>query len=123
MGPVLTWCQYYQATRLQRHCLVGGLIVTGCPAAVQDKDKPILFSMARLDTVKNLTGLAEWYGRNERLRKARPKPSIQYCPTAQPPAISQWLQPGHGHMCFSRRLGHAHGTVLGLRVEGLGFGV
>ena len=24
--------------------------------------------MARLDRVKNLTGLAEWYGRNKRLR-------------------------------------------------------
>lgn len=33
-----------------------------------DRNKPILFSMARLDKVKNLTGLAEWYGSNERLR-------------------------------------------------------
>jgi hypothetical protein len=34
----------------------------------QDRSKPILFSMARLDRVKNLTSLAEWYGRSERLR-------------------------------------------------------
>ncbi len=34
----------------------------------QDKNKPILFTMARLDRVKNLTGLVEWFGRNERLR-------------------------------------------------------
>ena len=40
--------------------------------STQDKEKPVLFSMARLDTVKNLTGLAEWYGRNERLRKVQP---------------------------------------------------
>ncbi|OMO59820.1 Sucrose synthase [Corchorus capsularis] len=33
-----------------------------------DKKKPIIFSMARLDTVKNLTGLTEWYGKNKRLR-------------------------------------------------------
>ncbi|KAE8713355.1 Sucrose synthase 5 [Hibiscus syriacus] len=33
-----------------------------------DRKKPIIFSMARLDTVKNLTGLAEWYGKNKRLR-------------------------------------------------------
>ncbi|XP_019177380.1 PREDICTED: sucrose synthase 7-like [Ipomoea nil] len=33
-----------------------------------DKNKPILFTMARLDTVKNTTGLTEWYGRNKRLR-------------------------------------------------------
>lgn len=33
-----------------------------------DRTKPILFSMARLDKIKNLTGLAEWYGASERLR-------------------------------------------------------
>ena len=36
---------------------------------MQDTDKPIIFSMARLDHVKNLTGLAEWFGQNERLQK------------------------------------------------------
>lgn len=33
-----------------------------------DKQKPIVFSMARLDTVKNISGLTEWYGKNKRLR-------------------------------------------------------
>ncbi|KAI4347346.1 hypothetical protein L6164_008162 [Bauhinia variegata] len=33
-----------------------------------DRKKPIIFSMARLDTVKNMTGLVEWYGKNKRLR-------------------------------------------------------
>ncbi|GFP99070.1 sucrose synthase 6 [Phtheirospermum japonicum] len=33
-----------------------------------DKKKPIIFSMARLDTVKNITGLTEWFGKNKRLR-------------------------------------------------------
>ncbi|KAK4479260.1 hypothetical protein RD792_014771 [Penstemon davidsonii] len=33
-----------------------------------DRKKPIIFSMARLDTVKNITGLTEWYGMNKRLR-------------------------------------------------------
>ncbi|KAK1436024.1 hypothetical protein QVD17_01799 [Tagetes erecta] len=33
-----------------------------------DTTKPIIFSMARLDTVKNITGLTEWYGKNKRLR-------------------------------------------------------
>lgn len=33
-----------------------------------DRKKPIIFSMARLDVVKNLTGLTEWYGKNKRLR-------------------------------------------------------
>ncbi|KAM7280706.1 hypothetical protein ACFE04_007840 [Oxalis oulophora] len=34
-----------------------------------DKKKPIIFSMARLDTVKNISGLTEWYGKNKRLRE------------------------------------------------------
>lgn len=32
-------------------------------------ERPIIFSMARLDKVKNLTGLVEWYGRNPGLRR------------------------------------------------------
>uniref|UniRef100_A0A0E0DBR9 Sucrose synthase n=1 Tax=Oryza meridionalis TaxID=40149 RepID=A0A0E0DBR9_9ORYZ len=33
-----------------------------------DRNKPIIFSMARLDKVKNITGLVEWYGQNKKLR-------------------------------------------------------
>ncbi|KAL6603412.1 hypothetical protein ACP70R_043773 [Stipagrostis hirtigluma subsp. patula] len=33
-----------------------------------DRSKPIIFSMARLDKVKNITGLVEWYGQNKQLR-------------------------------------------------------
>lgn len=36
---------------------------------LEDKNKPLLFTMARLDRVKNLTGVVEWYGANPRLRK------------------------------------------------------
>jgi len=35
-----------------------------------DRDKPVLFSMARLDRVKNLSGLAEWFGASDRLRSS-----------------------------------------------------
>ncbi|KAG2710851.1 hypothetical protein I3760_04G048300 [Carya illinoinensis] len=35
---------------------------------LEDRMKPIIFSMARFDVVKNLTGLTEWYGKNKRLR-------------------------------------------------------
>ncbi|XP_027922435.1 sucrose synthase 7-like [Vigna unguiculata] len=35
---------------------------------LEDMKKPIIFSMARLDKVKNLSGLVEWYARNKRLR-------------------------------------------------------
>jgi sucrose synthase len=34
----------------------------------QDPSRPILFTMARLDHIKNIAGLVEWYGRSERLR-------------------------------------------------------
>ncbi|XP_057536470.1 sucrose synthase [Amaranthus tricolor] len=36
---------------------------------LKDQSKPIIFSMARLDRVKNMTGLVEWYGKNEKLRE------------------------------------------------------
>lgn len=35
-----------------------------------DREKPLLFSMARLDRIKNITSLVEWYGQSERLRSA-----------------------------------------------------
>ncbi|HUF19302.1 MAG TPA: sucrose synthase, partial [Burkholderiales bacterium] len=34
------------------------------------RDKPVLFTMARLDRIKNLTGLVEWYAKSDRLRAA-----------------------------------------------------
>ncbi len=37
---------------------------------LQAAGKPLLFSMARLDHIKNLTGLVEWYGLDSRLQQA-----------------------------------------------------
>ncbi len=34
-----------------------------------DQEKPLIFSMARLDHIKNITGLVEWYGQSEELRQ------------------------------------------------------
>ncbi len=34
-----------------------------------EREKPLLFSMARLDRIKNLSGLVEWYGEHEPLRE------------------------------------------------------
>ncbi|KAH9786557.1 Sucrose synthase 3 [Citrus sinensis] len=36
---------------------------------LSDRSKPIVFSMARLDHVKNMTGLVECYGKNSQLRE------------------------------------------------------
>lgn len=35
---------------------------------IADRDKPFLFTMARMDKIKNIPGLVEWYGRNQELR-------------------------------------------------------
>jgi sucrose synthase len=40
-----------------------------CRFVLKDKSKPIIFSMARLDHVKNMTGLVEMYGKNAHLRE------------------------------------------------------
>ncbi len=40
----------------------------GARGELEDADKPLLFSMARLDHIKNITGLVEWFGRSEALR-------------------------------------------------------
>lgn len=34
-----------------------------------DPDKPLVFTMARLDRIKNITGLVEWYARSAELRE------------------------------------------------------
>ncbi len=33
-----------------------------------DRDKPLIFTLARMDRIKNVTGLVEWYGKNATLR-------------------------------------------------------
>ncbi len=35
-----------------------------------EPDRPLLFTLARLDRIKNITGLVEWYAQSERLRQA-----------------------------------------------------
>lgn len=44
------------------------LCLSTASCRLEGRDKPILFSMARLDRVKNLTGLVEWFAKTERLR-------------------------------------------------------
>ena len=36
--------------------------------SLKEQDKPLLFTMARLDHIKNVAGLVEWYGKNKQLR-------------------------------------------------------
>jgi len=36
---------------------------------LKNKDKPLIFAMSRLDHVKNISGLVEWYGQNKELQE------------------------------------------------------
>lgn len=36
---------------------------------LSQQDKPLIFTMARMDTIKNITGLVRWYGENPQLRE------------------------------------------------------
>jgi sucrose synthase len=53
-------------------CLVVQIVIhilLSYRCVLKDRNKPIIFTMARLDRVKNITGLVEWYGKNARLRE------------------------------------------------------
>jgi len=41
----------------------------GVRGQLSDPDKPLLFTMARLDRIKNIAGLVSWYGRSGTLRE------------------------------------------------------
>ncbi|MEJ2190157.1 MAG: sucrose synthase, partial [Acidobacteriota bacterium] len=41
----------------------------GTRGQLENPEKPLVFSMARLDRIKNLTGLTQWFGENEGLRR------------------------------------------------------
>ncbi|MBN1355668.1 sucrose synthase [bacterium] len=36
---------------------------------LKDKSKPLIFTLARLDVIKNIAGLAEWFGKSGKLQK------------------------------------------------------
>ena len=40
-------------------------LARGC---LQNRNRPLIFTLARMDRIKNLTGLVEWYGQSARLR-------------------------------------------------------
>lgn len=50
--------------------LIFGPPGTDSRGQLADPDKPILFTMARLDHIKNISGLVEWYGQCDELRAA-----------------------------------------------------
>jgi sucrose synthase len=70
---------YFPHTETERRLsgLAGEIqeLVFGGPRAdargvLADEEKPLIFSMSRLDHIKNITGLVSWYGQSEHLREA-----------------------------------------------------
>jgi sucrose synthase len=59
---------------------------SNCRGYLRDTTKPLIFSMARLDKIKNLTGLVHWYACHEALRK-----------TANLVIIGGVIDPTHSH--------------------------
>jgi len=48
--------------------LLFGGVAPHARGTLENPDKPILLAMSRLDVIKNMAGLADWYGRNPELR-------------------------------------------------------
>jgi sucrose synthase len=48
--------------------LVFGSDASNARGHLEDREKPLLFAMSRLDRIKNMAGLLEWYGRDPELR-------------------------------------------------------
>lgn len=51
------------------HSKLNSLIEPLCSGNISDPSKPMIFSMARLDHVKNITGLVECYAKSTKLRE------------------------------------------------------
>lgn len=49
--------------------MVFGGVREGARGELTDRKKPLIFTMARMDRIKNITGLVEWYGQNPKLRE------------------------------------------------------
>jgi len=49
--------------------MVHGHQEDGARGLLADREKPVLFVMSRLDYIKNVTGMLEWYARSQRLRQ------------------------------------------------------
>ncbi|MBN2430507.1 MAG: sucrose synthase [Acidobacteria bacterium] len=48
--------------------MIFGGISADTRGRIDDSDKPVIFSMSRLDYIKNMTGLMRWYGEDDDLR-------------------------------------------------------
>jgi sucrose synthase len=86
--------------------------------SIDDRSKPLVFTMARLDRIKNVAGLVEWYGASQRLRDA-----------ANLLVVGGFVEPGQSgdqeerqeirrmHRLFDEYKLEGHARWLGLRLD------
>lgn len=89
------------------HLIFGDSCEKSC-GVLENCDKPIIFSMARLDWIKNLTGLVEWYAQSPSLQeKANLLVIAGHIDLADSTDEEERHQIKHMHELFSRyQLGH-----------------
>lgn len=81
--------------------LIYGKARPGARGSLAERDKPLLFTMARLDRIKNIAGLTEWYAQSERLRKS-----------ANLLIIAGHVDPAHsGDREEKQQIDHMHGLM------------
>lgn len=91
---------------------------TGARGKLKDRDKPLLFTMARLDRIKNITGLVEWYGQSKALRKLANLVVVAgYIDAAQSTDAEEQHQIAYMHELMDRYKLDGDMRWLGLRLE------
>lgn len=85
---------------------------------LQDRHKPLLFTMARLDRIKNIAGLTDWYGASPRLREqANLLVVAGHVDTAQSADDEEREQIRHMHGLFDRYRLDGQVRWLGVHLE------
>jgi len=91
---------------------------SGARGRLADHNKPLLFTMARLDRIKNITGLVEWYGQSQELREQVNLVVVAgYIDAAQSTDAEEQQQIAHMHELMDRYQLDGDMRWLGLRLE------
>ena len=91
---------------------------SGARGRLADRSKPLLFTMARLDRIKNIAGLVEWYGQSQALREQVNLVVVAgYIDAAQSTDAEEQQQIAHMHELMDRYQLDGDMRWLGLRLE------
>jgi len=90
----------------------------GARGRLADREKPLLFTMARLDRIKNIAGLVEWYGQSQALREQANMVVVAgYIDAGQSSDAEEQQQIAHMHELMDRYQLDGDMRWLGLRLE------